>query len=100
MPTNRLSLRARGVAVAAVVFVTAAQVWAGAVEAVNRNRQGVAAKGYDVMAYFQQGKPVQGSAQFFTAWMGATWWFATGQNRDLFQADTGRYAPQFGGYCS
>ena len=73
---------------------------ASPVDPVNKNRSGVAIKGYDPVAYLSIGKPLKGSAQFFHQWMGANWNFASAENRDMFAADPQRYAPQFGGYCS
>jgi hypothetical protein len=70
------------------------------VDPVNKNSQNVAIKGYDPVAYFTQSKPVKGSAQFTHAWGGATWWFATASDRDMFAAEPAKYAPQFGGYCA
>jgi len=70
------------------------------VDAVNTNRQGVALKGYDTVAYFTESKPVKGTPQFSHPWMGVNWQFASAENRDLFAADPGKYAPQFGGYCA
>lgn len=69
-------------------------------EAVNRDRAGVAAHGYDVVAYFTDNKPVKGSAQFTQEWMGARWQFASAEHRELFAKDPSRYAPQYGGYCA
>ena len=31
---------------------------------------------------------------------GAKWQFSSAANRDLFAADPGKYAPQYGGYCA
>lgn len=59
-----------------------------------------AVKGYDVVAYFTEGKPVEGRDEFTVDWMGASWRFATAQHRDLFKAAPERYAPQYGGYCA
>ncbi|MEO8028031.1 MAG: YHS domain-containing (seleno)protein, partial [Bryobacteraceae bacterium] len=70
------------------------------VEPVSKDGRGVAVKGYDVVAYFTQSKPVKGSSQFTHQWMGATWQFASAEDRDLFKADPEKYAPQFGGYCA
>jgi len=61
---------------------------------------GVAVGGYDPVAYFTQNKPVKGSADITTEYMGATWHFASADNRDAFVADPKRYAPQYGGYCA
>jgi YHS domain-containing protein len=69
------------------------------VDPVNQSK-GVAIKGYDPVAYFTQSKPVKGSAGINFSWGGATWWFASREDRDAFQADPSKYAPQFGGYCA
>ena len=71
----------------------------GPVPPVNASR-GVAIKGYDPVASFEESKPVKGSKQFTYEWMGAQWQFATAANRDLFAASPEKYAPQFGGYCA
>jgi YHS domain-containing protein len=60
----------------------------------------VAVSGYDPVAYFAMGKPVAGKAEFFHEWNGAKWVFASAANRNLFKANPGNYAPQFGGYCA
>ena len=61
---------------------------------------GAAARGYDVVAYFTQSKPVRGEQRYEFQWMGAAWLFSSQENRDAFAADPVRYAPQFGGYCA
>jgi len=60
----------------------------------------VAVGGYDVVAYFDQGKPLKGSEQFSTTWKGAEWHFASQDHLERFKADPARYAPQYGGYCA
>ena len=59
-----------------------------------------AASGHDSVAYFTEGKPVEGREKFSHEYEGATWLFSSAENRDLFAADPGRYAPQYGGYCA
>ena len=71
-----------------------------ATDPVNKSRGGVAIKGYDPVAYFEQGEPVEGSEEFQHEWQGATWRFSSVSNRDLFAADPDKYAPQYGGYCA
>lgn len=72
-----------------------------AVEPVNQSFfGGVAIEGYDPVAYFTDGRPVEGKKGFETEWNGATWRFASAEHRDLFAADPGKYAPQYGGYCA
>lgn len=60
----------------------------------------LAVSGYDPVAYFTEAQPVEGTGEHTVEWNGATWRFATPANRDQFQADPERYAPQFGGYCA
>ena len=61
---------------------------------------GLAIRGYDPVAYHLQAQPAKGTPQFSYQWRGATWLFATAENRDRFQAEPERYAPQYGGYCA
>ncbi|MBF9034463.1 YHS domain-containing protein [Rhodobacterales bacterium HKCCE2091] len=63
-------------------------------------RDGIAISGADPVAYFTEGEPVIGSAEFAADWMGAPWHFASAANRDTFLADPEAYAPAFGGYCA
>ncbi|NJK34600.1 MAG: hypothetical protein HC919_06405 [Oscillatoriales cyanobacterium SM2_2_1] len=62
--------------------------------------KGVALDGQDVVAYFTQGKPSQGTKQFTHQWNGATWQFSSASHRDLFAQNPEKYAPQYGGYCA
>jgi len=59
-----------------------------------------AIKGYDTVAYFTEGKPVEGDDKFSTEYNEATWLFSSQENLDLFLADPEKYAPQYGGYCA
>ncbi len=70
------------------------------VDAVNHDRNAVAAHGYDVVAYFTDSKPVKGSSQFVQEWMGNKWLFASDEHRAQFAANPEKYAPQYGGYCA
>ena len=56
--------------------------------------------GYDPVAYFTDGKAVQGKAEFEHVWHRARWRFASAEHRDLFVAEPRRYAPQYDGYCA
>lgn len=60
----------------------------------------LAVQGYDPVAYFTVGEPVQGRREFTTEYMGANFRFASQENLDLFLADPEAYAPQYGGYCA
>jgi hypothetical protein len=97
-PLN-LAARLLPAALAAMILLGAQAAWA--VDPVNKSfLGGVAIKGYDPVAYFEQGKPVEGNKQYEHKWMDATWRFASAANRDKFAADPGKYAPQYGGYCA
>src|SRR6516162_3576065 len=59
-----------------------------------------AIKGYDAVAYFNQGKPVKGSKEYSTVWSDANWYFSNKVNLDAFKTSPEKYAPQYGGYCA
>lgn len=61
---------------------------------------GIAIRGFDTVAYFTQGKPVEGADEYSVDWMGATWKFSSKEHLDLFNANPEKYAPQYGGYCA
>ncbi|MCH2075988.1 MAG: hypothetical protein MK180_03750 [Rhodobacteraceae bacterium] len=70
---------------------------------------GFAVSGYDVVSYFAldqsavgtpQTEPAQGRADITAEHNGATFAFATVENRDAFLADPERYTPAFDGHCA
>ena len=56
--------------------------------------------GYDPVAYFTDGKPVEGRRDITWTWKGATWRFVNEKNRVTFKAKPEAYAPQYGGHCA
>lgn len=56
--------------------------------------------GYDPVAYFTDGKPVQGKSELEYLWHRLRWRFASVSHRDLFIKDPDRYTPQYDGYCA
>ena len=72
---------------------------ASPIPAVN-TENGWAIKGYDPVAYFTTGKPTPGMAQFTTTYKGATYRFASAENRARFIAAPEKFVPQYGGYCA
>ena len=56
--------------------------------------------GYDPVAYFTDGKPVQGKSEFEHLWHKLRWRFASDAHRQSFAKDPDRYAPQYDGYCA
>jgi len=61
---------------------------------------GVALRGYDVVAFFTERKPVKGFDSLQVKRNETIWYFSSKQNLDSFKADTARYIPQYGGYCA
>lgn len=61
---------------------------------------GVAIRGADPVAYFTESDYVPGSAEYTHEWGGATWQFASAENRDLFASNPEQYAPEYGGFCA
>lgn len=59
-----------------------------------------ALQGYDAVAYFKQGKAVEGSKQFSTDYKGAEWKFSSQDNLNAFISNPTKYAPQYGGHCA
>jgi enamine deaminase RidA (YjgF/YER057c/UK114 family) len=56
--------------------------------------------GYDPVAYFTDGKPVQGRSEIEYLWHKLRWRFASEAHRDLFTKAPDHYAPQYDGYCA
>lgn len=70
-------------------------------DAVNTGRfTDTAIDGYDAVAYFTVGKPVEGSSDYEFAWRGGNWRFANQENLDKFIAAPEMFAPQYGGWCA
>jgi hypothetical protein len=59
---------------------------------------GLAIGGYDPVAFFTDGRPMAGSADFEFRYAGAVWRFRNIGNRAAFAAKPEIYMPQFGGY--
>ena len=64
------------------------------------NADGIAIGGYDPVAYFTEGRAVQGSDRNRLRWNGAVWWFSSHRSRARFAAEPTTFAPQYGGYCA
>lgn len=57
-------------------------------------------KGYDVVAYFTQGRHAMGTPAHSSVYEGVTFHFASAQHKALFDAEPKKYMPQYGGYCA
>jgi YHS domain-containing protein len=60
----------------------------------------VGVNGYDVVAYFTDGRPVRGTTQFRTTHQSIEYRFASAEHLAAFRAEPARYLPQYGGYCA
>ena len=87
-----------GAAICAALFSVPAI--AASAPPVSADSSGLAVRGYDTVAFFTQGKPVPGRAEYALVYQGATWRFVSAQDLAAFKSNPSRYAPQFGGYCA
>src|SRR6516162_6714364 len=67
---------------------------------VNVDSRGVILKGYDAVAYFKQGKPVKRDPKITSSHQGATYLFASAEDKGEFDKDPAKYVPQYGGFCA
>ena len=72
----------------------------GAVIVDGKPAPGLAAHGFDVVAYFKQSKPVQGNANFAAVHKEATYRFSSEANLKAFKANPEKFEPAYGGYCA
>ena len=63
-------------------------------------KDGLAIRGHDAVAYFKDAKALKGNADLRAQYKGSTFLFSSAANRDAFAADPAKYAPQYGGYCA
>ena len=66
---------------------------------INVDRSGLALQGYDPVAYFKESKAVKGNKEISSTWQGATYRFASNENKADFDKEPAKYEPQFGGFC-
>ncbi|MGF1543127.1 MAG: YHS domain-containing (seleno)protein [Parvularculaceae bacterium] len=80
----------------------AATLWGGVAHAGEQfvDKDGIANFGYDVVAYHVDLAPAKGAAEFSATHNGATFWFASAANRELFTADPEKFAPLYDGHCA
>jgi YHS domain-containing protein len=61
---------------------------------------GLAIKGYDPVAYFTAGKAIKGDKDQAVYSQGATYYFSSSANKELFKANPSKYLPEYGGWCA
>ncbi|SLN68922.1 YHS domain protein [Roseovarius albus] len=60
----------------------------------------LAVHGADPVALLDGGKLLDGSAEHGLAYEGASYYFASAENKAAFEANPAKYLPQHGGFCS
>ena len=71
-----------------------------AADETQQDANGVILSGYDAVSYFTGNKATKGYAGISTVHGGAIYHFSSEANRDLFNANPSKYAPQYGGFCA
>jgi YHS domain-containing protein len=72
----------------------------GSTSPVNVDAQGLALRGYDPVAYFEDGKPTRGTEKLSASHHGARYLFVSESHRKRFLQNPKKYLPQFGGFCA
>jgi hypothetical protein len=85
---------------ARLVLVAAATLFASSTASVAKEGVPLAIGGYDPVAYFTAGRPTRGLPEIEHEWDGHRYRFSSPAHRELFTADSARYAPQFGNHCA
>jgi YHS domain-containing protein len=67
---------------------------------VDVDERGVLLGGHDPVAYATAGAPTTGSDDHASSHGGATYHFASAENKATFDAAPAQHAPRFGGYCA
>jgi len=90
----------RGLAAAAALALGAAGAAVAGAGDKDLGDDGLALEGYDPVAYFTEGEPTRGSADYTATYEGATYRFANAEHLAAFEADPETYVPAYGGYCA
>tara|TARA_R110000868_G_scaffold20478_4_gene86618 strand:- start:1306 stop:1752 length:447 start_codon:yes stop_codon:yes gene_type:complete len=83
-----------------IVFLTFLIVSSSFSQTIDYNiKNGFMAKGYDVVAYFNN-QAIEGAKQFTTTYDGVNYKFTSQENLEKFIKNPTKYIPQYGGYCA
>ena len=72
----------------------------GSTSPINVDAQGLALRGYDPVAYFEDGRPTRGVENISASYRGARYLFASEAHRKLFLENPQKYVPEYGGFCA
>ena len=95
---GRLSLLAAVAALLSALLLSTGVIAKPAINTIGS--PGLAIKGYDPVAYFDQGGPRVGLAKFTLQHAGVRWRFSSAANKAKFEQNPARYMPAYGGYCA
>lgn len=79
-----------------IFFSTTILAQDGAVNTKNN----IAIQGYDPVAYFKENKAVKGNAAIKSTVDDVVYYFSSNENKALFDKNSKKYIPQYGGYCA
>jgi|SRR6516162_10563433 YHS domain-containing protein len=83
-----------------IVVFLAAPLLAETKTLLNLDKNGLALQGFDPVGFFTQNKPVKGKPEFTSTYHGATYYFASGENKALFGKEPDKFEPAYGGFCA
>lgn len=69
------------------------------VDKLNLTKSDLSMKGYDPVSY-HQGNPIKGLKSLEFQYKGVRYFFATEENRTLFEKNPSLYEPAYGGWCA
>jgi YHS domain-containing protein len=90
----------RKIALLLLLLSSATPLFAQTKSLLNLDKHGLAVQGYDPVAFFTENKPVKGKMEFKTVLGGATYYFASAENKARFDKEPAKYEPAFGGFCA
>lgn len=93
-------MKRRFFAVSLVSLLTFTVAVAAEKSLLNLDNEGVAIQGHDPVGFFTVKAPLKGKPEFTSEFHGAKYRFHSAKNKAAFDAEPGRYEPQFGGYCA
>lgn len=96
-PTNRY-MRKLGPLLALLAWVASGQAQTKIL--LNLDKNGLALQGYDPVAYFTENKPVKGRMEFRSVYRGATYYFASSEDKARFDKEPAKHEPAYGGFCA
>ncbi len=73
---------------------------AQSVDATWTNAEGHALNGLDPVSFFDSPSPVKGDVKIEAKYGAATYLFRSEKSRAAFEAEPGKFLPQFGGWCA